>query len=74
MRRDQSQHRIELSCSALVKQAGQRRNDQLMAAVRSAAGEVALGNTMVSVVRPGTLIEERQTALLEALLALLSGE
>jgi hypothetical protein len=68
------QDRIEFSCSALVKLLGQGRNDELMAAVRSAAGGSALGKTMVSVVRPGSLTEERQAALAEALLALLAGE
>ena len=63
--------RIELACATLVKQIGDRRVKALDTAIRDAAGEQALGATMISVVRPGALPPPKQRALTTAFVDLL---
>ncbi|MFT3879680.1 MAG: hypothetical protein QM703_08470 [Gemmatales bacterium] len=63
--------RIELACASLVKQIGQDRSSKLEKALRAAAGEKALGKTMISIVEPGTLTSPQQKALNKAFTNLL---
>jgi hypothetical protein len=63
--------RIELACTTLSKQIGPKRSKKLEDAIRSAAGDLALGKTMLSVVRPGTLPVGMQKFLAQAFLDLL---
>jgi hypothetical protein len=63
--------RIELACTALAKQIGEKRVKELDGAIRKAAGEQALGSTMVSVVRPGALAAAKQRELTKAFVDLL---
>jgi hypothetical protein len=65
------QDRIELTCATLKKQIGTTRSDELENDLRSAAGEQALGKTMISIVQPGTLPGTKQKALTKAFLDLL---
>jgi hypothetical protein len=65
------QDRIELACTTLTKQIGQKRSKILEDAIRSAADDLALGKTMISVVQPGTLPAGKQKALAQAFLELL---
>lgn len=55
--------RIELACVALAKQIGAPRMKKLEADLRKAAGDQALGKTMISIVEPGTLPAAGQKAL-----------
>ena len=63
--------RIELACATLVKQIGKTRAAALETMIRAAAGESALGKTMISVVQPGSLPAAKQRALTSALTDLL---
>lgn len=63
--------RIELACTTLAKQLGKVRAKTLEEAIRAAAGELAMGNTMISVVLPGSLPAPRQRALTKAFIDLL---
>jgi len=63
--------RIELACTALGKQIGKPALSQLEAALRAAAGEQALGNTMISIVEPGQLPAAKQKALSKAFIDLI---
>jgi hypothetical protein len=65
------QDRIELACTTLAKQLGPKRTKKLQDAIRSAAGDLVLGTTMISVVQPGTLPGHKQEALAQAFLDLL---
>jgi hypothetical protein len=65
------QDRIELACTTLNKQIGPKRGKDLEDTIRSAAGDLALGKTMISVVQPGTLPPNNQKALAQAFLDLL---
>jgi hypothetical protein len=65
------QDRIELACTTLTKQIGLARARELENALRSAAGELVLGNTMISIVQPGTLPAAKKKALTKAFLDLL---
>jgi hypothetical protein len=65
------QDRIELACTTLTKQIGQKGSKKLEDAIRSSAGDLALGKTMISVVQPGTLPAGKQKALAQAFLDLL---
>lgn len=58
--------RIELACTSLAKQIGKAGAKSLEDAIRAAAGELALGNTMISVVEPGSLPAPQQKALTKA--------
>ena len=62
---------IELACTTLMKQIGEARAKALEVAIRAAAGELALGKTMISVVRPGSLPAAKQRALTKAFTDLL---
>ena len=64
------QDRIELACTTLTKQIGPARASELENALRAAAGEQALGKTMISIVQPGALPPAGQKALTKAFLAL----
>jgi hypothetical protein len=66
------QDRIELACKTLIKQIGEKGSKKLEDAIRSAAGEQALGKTMLSVVQPGTLPAGKRQALAQAFLDLLA--
>ncbi len=63
--------RIELACAALGKQVGKETLSKLEQSLRDAAGEQALGNTMISVIQPGQLPANKQKALSKAFLDLL---
>ena len=63
--------RIELACTALAKQFGKDTLSKLEKSLRDAAGEQALGNTMLSVVQPGLLPAGKQKALSKAFLDLI---
>lgn len=63
--------RIELACTTLKKQIGPARASELDKALRAAAGEQVLGNTMISIVEPGTLSAPKQKALTKAFVDLL---
>jgi hypothetical protein len=65
------QDRIELACTALAKQIGPTRMKEFEAALRSAAGELVLGKTMISVVQPGTLPAAKRKELSKAFVDLL---
>jgi hypothetical protein len=65
--------RIELACTTLVKQIGPGRSKKLEESLRSAAGDQALGNTMISIIEPGTLPAAKQKALSKAFVDLLAG-
>ncbi len=64
--------RIELACVALAKQIGKDSMNKLETALRNAAGEQALGKTMISIVQPGALPAGKQKALSKTFLDLLS--
>ena len=63
--------RIELACAKLVKQLGDERVKSLDEAIRKAAGELALGKTMLSVVQPSNLITAKQRSLTQAFVGML---
>lgn len=65
------QDRIELACTTLSKQIGGARAAALQNALRVAAGELVPGETMISIVQPGTLSVANQKALSRAFLDLL---
>ena len=62
--------RIELSLTALAKQIGERRCQDLKRALSLAAGDHLLGATMVSLVDPGELSKAGQDAVKTAFAAL----
>ena len=47
--------RIELTCASLRKQLGAARCDELVAALRKAAGDRVAGTSMISIIQPGDL-------------------
>ena len=47
--------RIELTCASLPKQLGAARCDELVAALRKAAGDRVAGTSMISIIQPGDL-------------------
>ena len=55
--------RIELGCSALTKQIGEKRCAALQKSLRDAAGDHVLGKSMISIVRPGELSAAEQEKL-----------
>ncbi len=55
--------RIELGCTALSKQIGESRCRALQQSLRETAGENVLGQSMISIVRPGELPAVKQKAL-----------
>lgn len=55
--------RIELGCSSLSKQIGESRCRALQRSLRETAGEHVLGQSMISIVRPGDLPLAKQKAL-----------
>ena len=63
--------RIELACTTLAKQIGKVPAKTLEDAIRAAAGDLAMGKTMISVVQPGSLSAPRQRALTKAFTDLL---
>ncbi|MEK6674154.1 MAG: hypothetical protein AABZ47_00700 [Planctomycetota bacterium] len=63
--------RIELACTALVKQIGKPAADKLESALRAAAGDRVLGKTMMSIVQPGELPPAQQNKLTKAFTDLL---
>lgn len=63
--------RIELACTALAKQIGEAKCEKLKKALRAAAGESALGATMISIVQPGLLPPKQQAVLTKAFIGLL---
>ena len=64
------QDRIELACTTLTKQIGQERTNRLKEAIHLAAGDLALGTTMMSVVQPGALSAAKRNELAQAFLDL----
>ena len=55
--------RIELGCSTLTRQLGEKRCAALQKSVRDAAGDHVLGKSMISIVQPGELSAAGQKAL-----------
>ena len=62
--------RIELGCSSLRKQLGASRCDELVAAIREAAGDRVAGASMISIIQPGDLPTAKKKALTRAFTAL----
>ncbi|MEE9296854.1 MAG: hypothetical protein V3W34_18065 [Phycisphaerae bacterium] len=62
--------RIELTCASLRKQLGAARCDELVAALRKAAGDQVAGTSMISILQPGDLSAVRKKALTRAFTAL----
>jgi len=62
--------RIELTCASLRKQFGDTRCENLVAALRKAAGDRVAGTSMISIIQPGDLPATAQKALSRALTAL----
>jgi hypothetical protein len=67
------QDRIELACATLVKQIGDARCQELQAGLRKAAGKKVAGNTMISIIQPGTLSPAEQKSLTQVFIQLLGG-
>lgn len=65
------QDRIELACATLAKQIGEARCQELQAGLRQAAGEKVAGNTMISIIQPGTLSSAEQKSLTQAFIQVL---
>lgn len=65
------QDRIELACTTLAKQIGESRCQELQAGLRRAAGEKVAGNTMISIIQPGTLSPAEQMSLTQEFVELL---
>ncbi len=63
--------RIELGCSQLKKQIGETRCSKLVDSLRAAAGDQCKGQSMISVVDPGSLSAAKQKALTKAFTDLL---
>jgi hypothetical protein len=57
------QDRLELACTALAKQIGDKRCDDLQDSLRQVAGDQVLGKSMLSIVQPGTLPLDKQKRL-----------
>ena len=62
--------RIELTCASLPKQLGAARCDELVAALRKAAGDRVAGTSMISIIQPGDLSAAGKKALTRAFAAL----
>ena len=62
--------RIELTCGSLRKQLGDARCDELVAALRKAAGDHVAGTSMISIIQPGDLSTAGKKALTRAFTAL----
>ncbi len=62
--------RIELTCAELRKQLGDARCDNLITALRKAAGDQVAGTSMISVIQPGDLPTADRNALTLAFIAL----
>ena len=62
--------RIELTCASLRKQLGAARCDELVAALRKAAGDRVAGTSMISIIQPGELSAAGKKALTRAFTAL----
>ena len=63
--------RIELTCASLRKQLGAERCDELVAALRKAAGDHVAGTSMISIIQPGDLSTAGKKALTRAFTALI---
>ena len=62
--------RIELTCASLRKQLGETRCENLVAALRKAAGDRVAGTSMISVIQPGDLPASAQKAITQAFITL----
>ena len=62
--------RIELTCASLRKQLGAARCDDLVAALRKAAGDRVAGSSMISIIQPGDLSAAGKKAITRAFTAL----
>ncbi len=62
--------RIELTCASLRKQLGAARSDELVTALRKAAGDRVAGTSMISIIQPGDLSAAGKKALTRAFTAL----
>ncbi len=62
--------RLELTCASLGKQLGAGRCDDLVAAIRKAAGDRVAGTSMISIIQPGDLSTAGKKALTRAFTAL----
>ncbi len=62
--------RIELTCASLRNQLSEARCDELVAALRKAAGDQVAGTSMISIIRPGDLSVVGKKALTRAFTAL----
>ena len=63
--------RIELGCSQLKKQIGDARCTALADSLRKVAGDQCKGQSMISIVSPGSLPATKQKALTKALTGML---
>ena len=62
--------RIELTCASLRNQLGAAGCDELVAALRKAAGDHVTGTSMISIIQPGGLSAAGKKALTRAFTAL----
>ncbi len=63
--------RIELGCSQLKKQIGEAKCGALVESLRAAAGDQCKGQSMISIMDPGSLPAAKQKALTKAFTGLL---
>ena len=63
--------RIELGCAQLKKQLGEAQCNRLVESLRQAAGDQVKGQSMISIISPGTLPSAKQKALTKVLADLL---
>lgn len=63
--------RIELGCSQLKKQIGEARCNTLVGSLKAAAGDQCKGQSMISIMSPGSLPAAKRKALTKAITDLL---